>query len=221
MKNKDSALLTKSCHKGYDLEPAYKLAREQLIQLDDFERQCDKSGAQYKVIDSQKVIVIKYLNQSYLITLPQIEISLVDSADKVQLKDKLLMLHYLTSAKGSFATDKLVTFRELPAGSDYFRTFSKRVIDPLLAHFGKEPHLLLVAAERLGGYKVDYGDMAVTINAFSRVPITIVLWRGDEEFDPGASILFDSTIADYLSAYDITVLCETITWKLVNYLRET
>ncbi|GAI93061.1 unnamed protein product, partial [marine sediment metagenome] len=71
------------------------------------------------------------------------------------------------------------------------------------------------------GHRVDYGDVAVTINAFSYVPITLVLWQGNGEFAPEGSILFDSTISDYLSTYDITVLCETISWKLVKYLKES
>jgi len=76
------------------------------------------------------------------------------------------------------------------------------------------------AGEKLGGHKADYGDTAVTINAFSRVPITIILWRGDDELAPQGSMLFDATISDYLPTEDITVLCETITWRLIRDLRK-
>lgn len=203
----------------YGHELAYKLAGEQLAKIDDIEQQCGKSEAQYQEIDSKKVIIIEYLNQSYLITLPDIEISLTDSEEKVPIRDKVLILHYLTSAKGSPATNKLITYRELPEGANYFPTFSKRAIKPLLHHFGKEPHRLVDAAEKLGGHKVDYGDVAVTINAFRRVPITLVLWKGDSELAPEGSIIFDATISDYLSTEDITVLCEIITWRLIKCLR--
>ncbi len=202
----------------YSNELAYKLAGEQLAKIDDIEHQCSKSGAQYRLIDSKKVIIINYLNQSYLISLPETEISFVDSGEKVSIRDKVLILHYLTSAKGTPLTNKLITYKELPGGNVYFPTFSKRTIKPLLNYFGEEPHLLVGAAERLGSHKADYGDVAVTIDAFSRVPITIVLWRGDDEFAPLGSIIFDATISDYLSSEDITVLCETITWKLISYL---
>jgi len=203
--------------KNYEL--AYKLACEQLVKIDDIEQQCRKSGAQYRVIDSKKAITIQYLNQSYLITLPSIEISLVDSTEKVPVREKVLILHYFTSAKGTPAANRLITFRELPEGSVYSPTFSKRTIQPLLQYFGKDPYLLVDASEKLGGHKADYGDTAVTINAFSRVPITIILWRGDDEFAPQGSIVFDATISDYLPTEDITVLCETITWRLIKYLR--
>ena len=129
------------------------------------------------------------------------------------------MLHYFTSAKGTPPADRLITFRELPAGNVYSPTFSQRTIKPLLGHFGEDPPLLMGAAEKLGGHKADYGDTAVTINAFSRVSITIILWRGDDELAPQGTVVFDAAISDYLPTEDITVLCETITWKLIRYLR--
>jgi hypothetical protein len=202
---------------GYKL--AYKLAGEQLAKVD-IEQQCHKSGARHTIVDSQELIIIEYLNQSYQVTFPDIQVSLVDSGTEVPIKDKILFLHYLTQAKGVPIANKFITFKELPEGANYFPTFSKRSIEPLIGHFGGEPHRLIDAAERLGGREIDYGDVAVTINGFSRVPITLVLWQKDEEFPPRGNILFDVTISSYLSTYDITVLCETITWKLVKFLKE-
>jgi len=200
---------------GYEL--AYKLACEQLTKIGDIDQLCLRSGARYQIIDSQKVIILKYLNRSYQITFPDIDISLIDSKQEVPIRDKILILHYLTSAKGVPISNKLIAYKELPEGASYFPTFAKRAIKPLLDHFGKEPHLLLDVAQKLGGNKAEYGDVAVTINAFSYVPITFVLWQGDEEFAPEGSILFDSTISDYLSTEDINVLCETIAWRLVKF----
>ena len=207
--------------KGYDqaYELAYKLACEQLAKIENVEQQCRKSGAQYQLVDSQKVILIQYLNQSYLIALPDIEISLLGSTEEVPIRDRLLILHYFISAKGTPVANKLITFRDLPEGNVYAPTFSQRTIKPLIDNFGREPHLLAEACEELGGHKADYGDMAITISAFSRVPITIILWQGDDELAPQGNVVFDATISDYLPTEDITVLCETITWRLVRSLR--
>ena len=203
----------------YGYESAYKLACEHLARIEDIKQQCLNCGAQYLEVDSKKIVTIEYLNQSYQIVLPDMEISLVDSQEEVPIRDKLLLLHYFIQAEGTSITNKTIAYKELPEGANYFPTFAKRAIKPLLAHFGKEPHRLIDAAEKLGGHKVDCGDVAVTINAFHRVPITIVLWRGDDEFAPEGSILFDSTISDYLSTEDINVLCETLSWRLVKLLR--
>lgn len=197
---------------------AYKLACEQLGKVD-LEEQCRRCDAKYLVIDSQQKVIIEYLSQSYQVTFPDIQVSLVDSKAEVPLKDKVLLLHYLTLAKGTPIANKPIAFSELLEGANYFPTFAKRSIEPLIKYFGSEPHRLIDAAEGVGGRKVDYGDVAMTINGFSRVPITIVLWRGDEEFPPRGNILFDATISHYLSTYDITVLCENITWRLVKSLK--
>ncbi len=177
--------LPKQKNDEYGYKLAYKLAGEQLTGVD-IEQQCLRSGARYQVINSRPVIIVEYLNQWYQVTLPDIDISLVDGGGEVPMRDKILILHYLTLAQGVPISNKLIAFKELPEGANYFPTFSKRSIEPLVAHFGREPHRLIEAAERLGGHEVDYGDVAVTINGFSRVPITLVLWQGDEEFPPGA-----------------------------------
>ena len=202
---------------GYGL--AYKLACEQLAKIGEIEQQCLKSGAQCQVIDTQEVIFIEYLNQSYQVTLPDIRISLRNSEEAISLRDKILILHYLVQAKGTPLLDKIITYKELPEGTNYFRTFSKRAIKPLVDHFGQQPGQLIDVAKKLGGHKVDYGDVGITINAFPRVPITLVLWQGDEEFPSEGNILFDSTISDYLSTEDINVLCEIIAWSLVKLLK--
>ena len=204
----------------YGHKLAYKLAGAQLTKLDNIEEQCLKSGARYQVTDSQKTITLEYLNQSYQITLPDIDVLLTGSEERVPIREKILILHYFTRAKGTPLTNRAIAYKELPEGITYFPTFYKRAIKPLLDHFGQDPEPLTNAAQRLGGNRADYGDVAVTINAFKYVPITLVLWRGDKEFAPEGNILFDSTIPDYLATEDINVLCETISWKLVRYLRE-
>ncbi len=197
---------------------AYELACKRLAAIDDIAAQCHQSGAQYRVVDSRTDITIQYLSRLYLITLPDIKVSFVDSVEEVPVRDKLLILHYFISAKGTPATNRLITYQELPEGIVYFPTFSQRTIKPLLNRFGKEPLRLLEAGIKLGGSKADLGDTGLTINAFSRVPITIVLWQGDEELAPQGSILFDANITDYLPTEDITVLCEVIAWKLIRSL---
>ncbi|MFC1908181.1 DUF3786 domain-containing protein [Chloroflexota bacterium] len=205
----------------YGYEFAYKLACEQLVELDDIEQQCLRSGAQCHVMGSRKAIILEYLNQSYQIVLPDVDVSLIDSKEEVSIRDKVLILHYFTRAKGTPLTNKVIAYKELPEGINYSPTFSKRAIKPLLDHFSKEPYRLIDAAEKLGGRRADYGDVAVTIDVFSRVPVTLVLWQGDDELTPEGSILFDSTIPDYLFTEDITVLCETISWKLVKYSKQS
>jgi hypothetical protein len=204
---------------GYGL--AYKLAQEQLAKIDDIDQLCFRTGARSRTIDSQKAIILEYLNESYQILLPDIKLSPAGSEQEVPLRDRILILHYLTQAKGTPLTRKLIAYKELPEGVNYFPTFYLRAIKPLVKHFGNQPQRLLDVSRKLGGTEAEYGDISVTINAFSRVPITLILWQGDDELPPEGNILFDSTISDYLPTEDINVLCEIIAWKLVKLLKET
>ena len=198
---------------------AYRLARQQLAGIPDIEEQCRNSGAQYSLGNSGKSIVIQYLSRTYLITLPDVEISLMDNPEEISVRDRILILHYLLTARGTPPANKLIAFHELPEGSVYYPTFAKRTIQPLVDNFGSDPALLLPVSRKLDGQKADYGDAAVAIIAFPRVPITIVLWRGDNEFPARGNVLFDATISHYLPTEDVTVLCETISWRLVGLKR--
>lgn len=197
----------------------------------DIKQQCFRSGAQYFHPDK---VIIEYLNQPYVMAIPSMEISLRDSlrhcqgqnhvtalegqesCENILLKDRILMLHYLITAKGTPATGKLTGFKQVPGGLFEHASFSREVLTPLLDHFGREPERLVEAADNLGGSKVGYGDVAVSIRAFPKVSVVIALWRGDDEFAPNASILFDSTVTDYLSTEDMAVLCERIVEKLAH-----
>jgi hypothetical protein len=153
--------------------------------------------------------------------LPDVKILSEDGSTEASLRDKILILHYFAGAKGTPPTGKLITYKQLAGGISYFPAFSRRAIAPLVKHFGKSPEMLRNAAAKLGGREADYGDVSVTVNAFAHVPITLVIWRGDEELAPNGNILFDSNISDYLSTEDVTVLTETIIWRLVKDILST
>ncbi len=200
---------------GYEL--AYRLACEQLAQINDIEAQCRKSGTHY--LGSQRAIAIEYLHQQYLITLANTGVSLMNKKEEVPLLDKILLLHYFTQAKGTPISNQLISFKELPEGAGYFPTFYQRAIKPLATYFGNEPHRLPAMAKLLDGREADFGDVSVTIDALSRVPLTLVLWRGDDEFPAEGSIMFDRNISDYLPTEDIIFLCQSTAWRLVKLLK--
>jgi hypothetical protein len=207
--------------KNYDVayNLAFKLAGEKLNSPDKIMEQCRKSESTCEVSNSSTIINIRYLNRTYLVSFPEVAVTLSGSEEKVELRDKILILDYLNRAAGTPISGKLIAYKELKEGANYFPSFYSRAIKPLIDYFGPNPDKLPALAKELGGYRANYGDVSVTIPAFARVPITLVVWRGDEEFAPNANILFDRTILDYLSAEDINVLCQTITWRLVGLLK--
>jgi hypothetical protein len=203
---------------GYGL--AFKLAREQLASINDIEERCRKSGSSYRTAASGGTITLKYLNRTYCILFPEIEVCFQDNQEEIPIRDKILILHYIIQAKGTALSNEAITYKEFPGGAVYFRTFYKRAIQPIVANFTRQPSLLVEMAKKLNGQETDCGDIAVTISPFSRVPLTLALWEGDEELPATGNILFDKNITDYLSIEDINVLCETVAWRLVKLHRQ-
>ena len=165
-------------------------------------------------------MTLNYLNEIYRIDVLSGEIAFVDSKTPVPLRDKILILHYFTQAQGTSLTGKQIPYRDLPGGLVYYPTFIKRTIEPLADFFGKNPALLVGVGKMLGARKGEVGNASLIIDAFARVPVNIILWQGDDELKAEVNLLFDANITDYLTSEDVTILCETITWRLVNYAKK-
>lgn len=200
---------------GFEL--AYELGCKKLASID-LEEVCRNSGAQY--VDRNKII-LRYLNRSYLITLPNVEISLKDEEEKVPIKDRILILHYLTRATGAPYTNKLITYGQIEGGKFYSPVFVKRNLEPILSCFGDRPELLVDVAQKFGGQRSNYGDVSVSIDAFPMARIFFIIWKGDDEVPHGGNILFDGNIRHYLASEDLCVLTEILTWKLINLTKNS
>ncbi len=199
----------------YNLNVAYSIAREKLAQAD-VQKQCERSGAELQL---DGTLTLCYLNQTYCLDIDKATISLVDNAQEVSLRDRILLIHYFTQSKGTALTGKQITYRDLPGGLVYYPTFTKRTIQPLTDFFGEKPPLLIKAGELFAAASAQTGDASLLINVFPRVPVTVILWQGEGELPPGLNLLYDANITDYLESEDVTIVCETITWRLINYAR--
>lgn len=128
----------------------------------------------------------------------------------------ILLLLYLTEATGRPREDHWIAFEQISGGAGYIGSFRGRVLAPLLRTFGPQPTALLTAAAGLDGTPLAMGDAAVALPALPRVPIAFVIWGGDDEFAPSASVVFDAAIEGYLDAEAATVLAELATHRLIE-----
>jgi hypothetical protein len=117
-------------------------------------------------------------------------------------------------AKSVSETLKLVSFRQLPGGYAYYSAFLKRAVNSIQKTFGAKPQRLVESAKLLGGSKAVYGDYSVKIYSLPLVPITVVLWAENQEFEASANILFDSSISNYLSTEQTAMLSELTSVRL-------
>jgi hypothetical protein len=160
-------------------------------------------------------ITLRCLGHEYRVELPEGDV-LTAGGEPVDEHLAILVLLYLTEAGGRPLEDRWIAFEQISGGSGYLGSFRGRVVGPLLRTFGADPAAMLAAAAELDGTALAMGDAGVAIPALPRVPIAFVLWRGDDEFAPSASVVFDASIEGYLDAEAATVLAELAIRRMIE-----
>jgi hypothetical protein len=112
--------------------------------------------------------------------------------------EQLCILAYLINAQDLPLANKFIKAENLPSGQFFFRGLHSLPTGKLEEAFGKSPESLYEVSERFGAKRCEFGDASVELYVLPRIPLTIVIWRGDEEFDARASILFDQTAGTHL-----------------------
>ena len=178
-----------------------------------------RSQAEYCGEGSQQGLVLPYFGQERRVWWPDIRVEAAPDWTEPSLTEQILILHYLHQATGEPLSGRSIDFRQVPGGSFYWSAFVSRAKKPLLQVFGQDLELYRKVAEHLGGTLLEEGDAAAAFPAFPLVPVTHVLWRGDEEFPPDANILFDQTIIRHLPTEDIAALAGNSVYRLMGAAR--
>jgi len=143
--------------------------------------------------------VITFLNRQYMVDVAKKEISTVEISEPSGFLEQLCILGYLITAKDIPLSNKLVRARSLPGGDFFFRGIHDLPTDKLAQAFGSQPEKLYDAMKQLDARRCDYGDASMEILLLPRIPLTVIVWGADEEFDARASILFDRSAGDQIA----------------------
>lgn len=164
---------------------------------------------------------VAFLGAKYRVVIhPETDVRRLNSTEEVSLPDKILIAHYLLGATGKQSAGKLITFRQIPDGHFYFDAFQRRARDPFVNFFGNNGHLFVECSEKIGAKRVENGDYGMEFTVFPHIMVQLVLWMGDEEFPPDATILFDENVQRLLSAEDIAVMSGGLVYRLIGLGRK-
>jgi hypothetical protein len=119
----------------------------------------------------------------------------------------LLCLVYLCHVTFSGLRNEKISVKDLK-DAHFFQGPHALDIAGVMTRFGRDPEGFRIAAARLGGTPIDGGDAAVELWPFPKIPLYLILWAADAEFDASLSVLFDRSIERHLAADGI--------WGLVN-----
>lgn len=191
-------------------EAALTKAWESLLALDpkDVAR---KSGVSHSV--SEDAFVLPFLGEEFLVQRSE-KVVLGPNGKEVYPFMAVLLLHYLAYAKDIKPAGRLISFRELSGGEVYYSAFSKRAILPITSTFGTDENIFRRVGERIGVSECNYGDASFTMEVFPKIPVTIILWKGDEEVSCSSNMLFDASIKELLPTEDVAVIGGFVASKL-------
>jgi len=170
-------------------------------QLDKLDRQKTAKRAKCQYQSSPERYVIALLNTKYAVNLSDKEIFFEQAGsppEPAEFLEQLCVLSYLINAQDLPLANKLARPETLPGGQFFFRGLHKLPTEKLESTFGERPERLYQIAEQFDAKRCEFGDASIELYVLPRVPLTIVVWRSDEEFGARASILFDQTAGTHL-----------------------
>jgi hypothetical protein len=140
------------------------------------------------------------------------------SSLKAPTKDFLtiLLLHYLIGVlKKPFSPQgEWISFKEVEGGEFYYPAFREGAINPILKKYGNDPKGLLGSLKRFKGSIIKEEDVAIEFTTFDNILVRIILWKGDEEFGPEATIMFDRNLTSIFTTEDIALFLRLIAHKI-------
>ena len=162
---------------------------------------CNRTEAVYN--PRQEGFVLGVFNLRYLILPKARKILRVEWNDQTAEEDLhsffyLMVLVYLLEAKEMKPAHTWVSEKDLKGGATFFRGPHRLHVEELETLYGKDPELFLQVGKRLGGSEILFGDKGFAIEVFPKVPLAYVLWKGDEEFPPRITVMFDPTVESHL-----------------------
>lgn len=112
---------------------------------------------------------------------------------------KLSILRYLAHAQDRPLSGELIKPSQLPGGDFFVSGTHVLPLASLARRFDGQRAYFLRRGEILGGKASGYGDVSLELYPFPPIPVHIILWFGDEEFEAGATLLVDSSCREHMA----------------------
>ena len=164
-------------------------------------------------------LVFRFLNEEILVDIENRCLNKHVGNDWERLDDPLLeliTLLYLNHVNAFHAIGRdIVNARDLKE-AHYFKGRHQFKLAPLVERYGNDLAGFESAAEYCEGAPMDMADRAYRFLPFPRVPVYYLLWKGDAEFEPRISVLFDRSIENHFTASGIWGVVSLVSFALLK-----
>jgi len=112
------------------------------------------------------------------------------------------LLWYLANAKDIPLSGRLVRPDNIRGGHLFTKGTHLLPMDRLAREYSADIEGFISKGRMLGAEVLEYGDASLRLFPVPRVPVVLILWKGDGEFPARADFLFDST-AEFQAPTDV------------------
>jgi len=166
---------------------------------------CKGKGLTYD--ESRNVITVKLMSENYDVYYPSGKVFKEDGSEVTSYLLKTVILRYIVNGKGTKPTFRFISYKEIQDGQVYYPNFYKRTIKRLAQLYDHDP-TLFDFPDKLERLPMSRGDLSFTFEFLPHVYFQFILYRGDDEFPAGATILMDANTEDYFNAEDLAVVVD-------------
>jgi hypothetical protein len=195
-------------------DDALRVARKQAASIDPVGAAA-RVGADWHA--GRGTFSLPFLGSAASITYPGFEVGIGGRAAPPHIA--ALLVYHLAISDGSVPSGEWISFAELPEASFYVTAFRGYTGARIAREFGPGAAGLMDAVDRVGGAGLpELADRAWLIPALPRVPVALLWWDADDEFEARAELLFDSSAAGHLTTDGCAVLGSWLTSALCSGL---
>jgi hypothetical protein len=135
---------------------------------------------------------------------------------RVSYQSGVVLLYTLARSMGVPPSGRMITPLELTGGTLFFTGAHSLPLSPIARRFGRDPEGLVDKARELGGRKIDGADSAVWLPGLPQLPLYVLLWTADEEFDARAVIGIDDRALFHLDLAGVFALANVMAARLIG-----
>lgn len=154
------------------------------------------------------VIRLQLFDQEVVVDINKREVTL-STGRSVRIAWALLVLHYLTANDVSINPQE-VSLAHFTDNRGYLEVFGKRIVNRFLKTIGITSERFIQVSNSHMGTLIPSTGLCYKFDLLPRVPIAIIRHDGDDEFGPGANVIYRADIENLLPAEDRIVAVELL-----------
>jgi hypothetical protein len=206
-------------HKGELLDPLVQRVdelRAMLRQMDPIYRASSTGSTYHPAADGGGEFRLIVWEQEVRVTYPDFLAYDTEKGEPLGTFIDALLAYYYHLSDGTPLSGEWIAFSDLPDGTFYAQAFQGYTGRELESVFGNDSEAFAQAAERIGGRREFFGDLAYSYQVLPRVALMVVCWLGDEEFPPSYRVLFDSAASHHLTTDACAIVGSNLTRRLIK-----